>query len=78
MTKQSLEKRITALEQLIGKSDILAVRQDASKTVRVTGTGEELELGEFWSKYPDATLFHVVHKDTHPDVVVSWDEPDMG
>lgn len=73
MSKQ-LERRLSNLERIVGNSDAIGIRWDESRVVTVQHTGEELELDAFWSKYPRATLIHVVHKDTPPDnrVIVDW------
>jgi len=73
-----IDTRVEQLEKLIGSSDIVGVRIGDDKTVQVTSTQEELEMEAFWSKYPDATLIHLVYKDTPPDkkIVVDWSDID--
>jgi len=72
MTK-SVKSRVEQLEKRHGQSGVIGIRRDGGQ-VKVSGTDETLTLDEFWGKYPRATLIDVVHKDTPPDVTVSWDE----
>lgn len=77
---KTVKTRVDDLERRIGNSDAIGVRWDDSRIVTVQHTGEELELDAFWSKYPGATLIHVVHKDTPPDIKieVNWDDIEDG
>jgi hypothetical protein len=69
------DKRVSKLEQLAGVTDeVYAVRYGAEKSVKVAHSGEVLTVDEFWSKYPEAALIHVVYKNTPPDITVSWDD----
>ena len=76
---KTIKTRVDELEKLAGVTDtVLAVRREDSQMVRITHSGEELTLDEFWSKHPDGTLLHVLRKDTPPDtkIEVSWDDID--
>ena len=70
---KTMETRVDELEQRSGGSGGIGVRYEESQVVRVNHTGEELTVDEFWSKYPDGTLIHVVREDTPPDITVNWD-----
>jgi hypothetical protein len=74
---KTVKTRVEELEKLAGVTDtVIAVRREDSQVVKITHSGEELALDEFWSRYPDGVLLHVVRKDTPPDtkIVVSWDD----
>ena len=55
--------RVNELEQRIGNSDAIGVKWEDKPLVKVQHTGEELELSEWWRKYPDGTLIFVCRRD---------------
>lgn len=61
-----LRARVDELEKHKKAAPVFAVRYDDEEIARVTHTGELLTLEQLESKYPDATIIHVVYKALKP------------